>query len=649
MGEVVRRIVGKTISWCITPEILEAAGPLQVSAGMKAGSEAAIHSMKEIFNLEGTDGVILVDAANAFNRLNRSAALHNIQYLCPPFATVLINTYRTPSRLFITGGGELQSVEGTTQGDTLAMQFYGISITPILNTLKQKVAEIYQVWLADDATGAGSLQNLYTWWKLVIVEGKKLGYHVKPTKSWLILKNPTHLDQAKRLFEDSPINITTAGKRHLGAALGSEEFKNEYIDELVDNWCKRLLNLTHIALSQPHVAYAAYIHGEQHKYTHFLRTIFNIDSNLEQIDTILTDKFIPALFGRELTSIERELVALPVKEGGMGIKEVSKCSTVSYQVSKDITAPLVKQIVDQSDFIPSPTDVSKARTTAMEKVRSDEKKRFEEVRDKQSGEIKRSLQQITEPGASSWLGALPLTEYGFNLNKGEFQDALCIRYAKPLNNLPDTCPCGSRFSTTHALNCHKGGFVNARHDNIRNYEAQLLSKVCNDVEIEPPLQKVPSTTRLNAGANRTDEARLDVRARGFYRQGQNNFYDVCVTNADCNSQINSTVKSILRKHEQRKKCDYNRRVIEVEHGTLTPLVFTTSGAMGHECLKFHQSLADKISAKTGERYDEVMQCIRMKISFLAMRGTLLCLRGSRSYKQANNVDDFSLCLRELRV
>lgn len=47
----------------------------------------------------GTDAVLLVDADNAFNRLNRAVALHNIQYTCPPLATILTNIYRAPSRL----------------------------------------------------------------------------------------------------------------------------------------------------------------------------------------------------------------------------------------------------------------------------------------------------------------------------------------------------------------------------------------------------------------------------------------------------------------------------------------------------------------------------------------------------------------------
>ncbi len=572
-----------------------------------------------------------------------------MQYLCPPFATVLINCYRIPSRLFITNGGEIKSSEGTTQGDTLAMQFYGISTTPILLTLKQNIETVSQVWFADDATGAGKLRCLLAWWKLIISEGEKFGYYVKPSKSWLILKDANLLETAKTLFQNTPINITTAGKRHLGAALGSDKFKNEYIDEKVTDWCKRLTNLTKIAVSQPHVAYAAYIHGEQHRYTYFMRTLFDIDSNLAPIDKLLDEKFLPALFGRDLTPNERDLVSLPIKEGGLGIRKISSNSSLNYETSAQFTAPLIKQIVQQSDFLPDTGEVSRAKHNAREKLEAVEKLAMEETKEKQSPEIKRCLEQITEPGASSWLAALPLEDQGFNLNKSEFQDALCLRYGKDLKNLPTTCPCGQRFTTTHALNCHNGGFVNARHDAIKNYVAQLLKKVCKDVEVEPPLQKVPSTTTLNNGANKSDEARLDIRARDMFRFGQNSFYDVCVTNADCKSQRNSTVKSILRSHEQRKKREYNRRVIEVEHGTLTPLIFTTSGVMGQECLKFHKVLAEKLSSKSGERYDEVMRCMRVNISFLAVKGTLLCLRGSISFKQNKEVDDFSLSLRELRV
>ncbi len=97
-------------------DITKAAGSTQVCAGHPSGCEAAIHALRKVFASAGTDAVLLVDADNAFNRLNRAVALHNIRYTCPPLATVLLNFYRSPSRLFVSGGMELSSEEGTTQG-----------------------------------------------------------------------------------------------------------------------------------------------------------------------------------------------------------------------------------------------------------------------------------------------------------------------------------------------------------------------------------------------------------------------------------------------------------------------------------------------------------------------------------------------------
>ena len=170
-----------------------------------------------------------------------------------------------------------------------------------------------------------------------------------------------------------------------------------------------------------------------------------------------------------------------------------------------------------------------------------------------------------------------------------------------------------------------------------------------DVECEPSLQPVTNKSGYRPSANLDDDARLDIRARGFWRDGQNAYFDVRVTNADSASQQDSSIKSVLRAHEQQKKRAYDRRVMEVEHGSFTPLVFTTTGVMGHECSVYHKNLAEKLSEKKDEDYSEIMQYLRVKLSFLALKATLLCLRGSRSVFKAQGAEttDFALALNEL--
>jgi hypothetical protein len=82
-------------------EIQEATGPLQTCAGHLSGCEAAVHAMHQVFEDKDADGVILVDATNAFNCLNRQTALINIKHLCPALSKVLTNTYREHIPLFI--------------------------------------------------------------------------------------------------------------------------------------------------------------------------------------------------------------------------------------------------------------------------------------------------------------------------------------------------------------------------------------------------------------------------------------------------------------------------------------------------------------------------------------------------------------------
>ena len=78
VSEIPRRTIAKAIMSVLRYDVMEAAGPLQLCAGQIAGIEAAIHAVRSTFECEGTHGVLLVDASNAFNALNCSTALLNI-------------------------------------------------------------------------------------------------------------------------------------------------------------------------------------------------------------------------------------------------------------------------------------------------------------------------------------------------------------------------------------------------------------------------------------------------------------------------------------------------------------------------------------------------------------------------------------------
>ena len=190
------------------------------------------------------------------------------------------------------------------------------------------------------------------------------------------------------------------------------------------------------------------------------------------------------------------------------------------------------------------------------------------------------------------------------------------------------------------MNCKRAGFVVMRHNNVKDFAANLLKTIQNDAEIEPALQKIDNE-KID---RRTEhEARPDIRGQGVWQQGQNAFFDIRLTNVNANSQKNQSVETVLRKHEKEKKTSHNSRIMNVKHETFTPLVFSLTGSEGQEASMFHKHIAQKISAKTEENYDIALSLIKCKLSFLILRSVLICVRGSRSVSKDHvHLDDVSL-------
>ena len=134
------------------------------------------------------DVVLLIDAENAFNSINRKTMLHNLKFVCPIIATYIINCYIIPSNLFIVGERDLLSGVGTNQGDPTAMGALGILplIKFLLEFINLNEMNAKEVVFADDFSIAGSLNSIKDYWDKLTAIGPKYGYFPKPTKSYLI-------------------------------------------------------------------------------------------------------------------------------------------------------------------------------------------------------------------------------------------------------------------------------------------------------------------------------------------------------------------------------------------------------------------------------------------------------------------------------
>ena len=153
---------------------------MQTCSGLKGSIEAAIHSMRLTYEKESSEGILLVDAENAFNNLNRKVAIDNIKQLCPPFYQYLSNTYQVPSKLVIQGDRKHEvifSKEGSTQGAVSAMSMYGLGLKPLTDNLSDVIdtTKCVQSWYADDSSTTGELIEMRKWWDILCTEGPKYG------------------------------------------------------------------------------------------------------------------------------------------------------------------------------------------------------------------------------------------------------------------------------------------------------------------------------------------------------------------------------------------------------------------------------------------------------------------------------------------
>ena len=89
--------------------------------------------------------------------------------------------------------------------------------------------------------------------------------------------------------------------------------------------------------------------------------------------------------------------------------------------------------------------------------------------------------------------------------------------------------------------------------------------------------------------------------------------------------------------------------MEIEQGTFTPLVFTTTGGMADECIKYHSKLAELIANKKRGSCSNVISWIRAKVSFAIVRSAILCLRGSISRSRQLDFVESDLRIDNIRA
>ena len=140
-------------------------------------------------------------------------------------------------------------------------------------------------------------------------------------------------DEAALVFDGTQIIISKEGKKYLGSSIGTQAFIKSYVQQKVTTWVEELERLSSIAITQPHATFAAVIHGLTSRWMYLPRTTPNIYVLIKPLEETIIKVFLPNLTGQNpFNDIERDLLALPARLGGLGIFDPCKKSVLQYSV-----------------------------------------------------------------------------------------------------------------------------------------------------------------------------------------------------------------------------------------------------------------------------------------------------------------------------
>ena len=132
------------------------------------------------------------------------------------------------------------------------------------------------------------------WWDVLCSVGPKYGYYPLASKTILIVKE-AQKDKAIEIFEGTGVTITTEGERHMGAVIGSEDFKQKFVENKISKWISDIEVLAEIARDEPQAVYASFTKAISHRWTFLQRTVPNISHLFEPLEKAICETLILAI------------------------------------------------------------------------------------------------------------------------------------------------------------------------------------------------------------------------------------------------------------------------------------------------------------------------------------------------------------------
>ena len=657
-----------------TPDIGPTLAPLQFCSGVPGGTQCLIQGMRLRMMNEPDVLTVGLDFKNAFNTLDRTAALQATKKRVPGLLPICAWMQARATRLLPSGFADnahaIDSTTGVLQGNPLSMLQYAATVQDALEeTARLHPTVAVRAYADDTYLQASSVPSAVAATRTLLDLCQKLGLLHVPRKCFVHSSDAALAEAAAdQLGFQHKVEGFVAG----GAGLGSGEFVTDHAQSIADKACERIDRL----LSLPASAQDKWLilsMSAQRSMDHLLRVVpWN---HLVAAKQTLEDKVLEAaLLIAGIPEYDEDTDAqlcLPLRLGGFNLQSVSQSGALAAYVSSAATAHSALQTSTHADspFGDSsasdtlrgiwsdlhdrggglwPDNVRDATDTVVASVlpnaqrdlaRHEAELRFQKLLNRpgdQSPEAKHHrarLLSVSCAAASRWLTALPIAPC-MRLRKEEVQVSMRLRLGKPLlpANAPDlTCFCKKpilRGDKDHAMACSKCGDRKLmRHNMITDQVRQCAARAGISTALEPTLRGLRGAQTTESSQSEALGSRGDILVA---LADSLTVVDVTVVHPCAASYVDAaarTAGAAAERREREKRRRYQRD--EPDGYSFTGFVVESLGRIGKEGMSFLNTLADKAAESGDVQRGEFMRNALTAVSVALCKGNAGLVRANR--------------------
>ena len=344
VGNTLRRLASKCISYAVSQRAAAYLRPLQFGVGVRGGCEAIVHATRatleeESIPLEGK-WCLQVDLKNCFNQVDRGSMFREVREHLPEIAPFVEAAYGQSSHLNF-GASSILSTTGTHQGCPLAPLCTSLTIQPVAKMIQEVEGLRQNSWFLDDGGLIGQKKALVEALDILAREGPPRGLHLNLEKCVVFCPGHDMLDLDPL---GKGIERAEAGIKLLGAPIGNDGFVETILRKRLTS-VQELLGELH-QLEDPHIELTLLRNCfALPKFSFALRTVdtSNHRGVLEDFDSSVKEA-LEAIIGVPLPPLQYDQAVLPVSMGGLGLRQAQRHGAAAYLASVGDTAALVQDI-----------------------------------------------------------------------------------------------------------------------------------------------------------------------------------------------------------------------------------------------------------------------------------------------------------------